>query len=191
VVAWGEYSGELRDTIHLLKFHSVVSAAEVLAQRMADALAPFIPELQQPVLITAVPLFAAKQRSRGFNQSRLLAGELARRLRLRGIRVEENYALLSRSRATRSQSELNIRQRRANLRGVFASGPKIDAARGRHVLLVDDIVTTGTTARLCAKVLRRKGAEKIWVAAAARSMKNDAVAVARFTGPDEFRGVIQ
>ncbi len=173
VIAYGEYSGELRELIHLLKYAGVYPAAKVLARWMADALAPFRNAMQQPLVLTAVPLFQTKQRERGFNQSRLLAAELARELRQRGWHLREDYSLLHRSRATRSQSELNVRQRRANLRGVFASGPNIETARGATVLLVDDIVTTATTARQCSAVLKRKGVGAVWVAAAARSQRDD------------------
>ncbi len=176
VIAFGEYTGELRELVHLLKFRGVFPAASLLARHMAKALEPYRDVIAQPVLITAVPLFAAKLKSRGFNQSCLLASELARVLRMQGWNVREDYDLLSRSRATRSQSELNLRQRRANLRGVFTSGPNIESVRGQHVLLVDDIVTTAATARHCAKVLSKKGAKKIWVAAAARSQKNETAA---------------
>ena len=142
---------------------------------MAEALAPLREELPTPLLLTAVPLFGAREKQRGFNQSRLLAMELARILRRNGWSVREDYLLLSRSRATKSQSELNIRQRRANLRGVFALGEHAEAVRGANILLVDDIVTTGTTARQCANVLKRNKAAGVWVVAAARSQRQDTV----------------
>lgn len=173
MIAFGEYSGELRELIHLLKYGATYPAAAFLAGKMAEALGPFHSMIPQPLLITAVPLHGNKQRSRGFNQSRLIATGLARILRGRKWQVKENYLLLSRKRATKSQSELNLRQRRANLRGVFAPGANIAAANDAHVLLVDDIVTTAATARQCAKVLVKNGAASVWVAAAARSQRED------------------
>ena len=176
VVAVGEYSGSLRELIHLLKYSGISPAAKVLASRMANSLAPCREQISQPVLLTAVPLFAGKQRERGFNQSRLLAAELGRLLRQQGWEVREDYSLVRRSRATRSQSELNLTQRRANLRGVFAPGANLEVVRGKTVLLIDDIVTTAATARHCSAVLKRKGAASVWIVAAARSQRLDTAA---------------
>jgi len=80
------------------------------------------------------------------------------------------YDVLMRHRDTRTQFELNPRSRRRNLEGAFA----VDAAKlmpGCEVLLIDDIYTTGATARECSRVLRRAGAGKVWVATLARAQK--------------------
>jgi predicted amidophosphoribosyltransferase len=76
--------------------------------------------------------------------------------------------LLLRVRDTASQHSLTPRQRRANLRGAFAVTKDADLL-GREVLLLDDIYTTGATARECARVLRRAGASKVWVATVTRA----------------------
>jgi ComF family protein len=178
VLAYGEYSGELRELIHLLKFSGIYPIASLLAGWMAQTLLAHADELPrpllpQPLLITAVPLFSRKQSDRGFNQARLLAIELSKNLRCAGWNVRENYQVLHRKRATRSQSELNLRQRRANMRGVFGPGASIEQAQDANILLVDDIVTTGATARQCASVLKRSGAAQVWVVTAARSQRED------------------
>jgi ComF family protein len=171
VVASGEYDGILRQMIHLLKFERVASVAPLLAGRIADALDGARSQMPTPLLVTAVPLFSRKQSERGFNQSRLVAQELVTALRRRGWDVRAEYSLLRRTRATRSQSELNLSQRRANLRGVFSVGTGAEVIRGANILLVDDIVTTTTTARQCSAVLAKAGAAQVWVATAARSQK--------------------
>jgi ComF family protein len=171
VVAAGEYDGMLRQLIHLLKFERVGSVAPLLASRLADALETARTQMPSPLLVTAVPLFSRKQSERGFNQSRLVAQELVKTLRRRGWDVRADYLLLRRTRATRSQSELNLSQRRANLRGVFSVGAGGEMIRAANILLVDDIVTTTTTARQCSAVLAKAGAEQVWVATAARSQK--------------------
>jgi ComF family protein len=175
VIASGEYDGMLRQLIHLLKFDRVTRVAPLLAERIADALESVRTEMDSqlfaPLLVTGVPLFSRKQSERGFNQSRLLAQELVKVLRRRGWNVRAELSLLRRTRATRSQSELNLTQRRANLRGVFSVGDGAAEIRDANILLVDDIVTTTATVRQCSAVLVKAGAAKVWVATAARSQK--------------------
>ena len=169
VIAYGEYRDELRELIHLLKYERMASVAGLLGEKLAGAIAEREKELTRPMLVTAVPLFGQKRRERGANQAEQIARVVTRRLRGRGWSLDEDYKLLERRRATRSQSELNHQQRRANLRGVFALSQGSTGIEGRNVLLVDDIVTTSTTARECAKVLRKAGAAEVWVAVAGRA----------------------
>jgi predicted amidophosphoribosyltransferase len=78
--------------------------------------------------------------------------------------------VLVRSRETRSQVGLTRHQRRENLRGAFAVTDSEQVSK-RNILLVDDVFTTGTTASECARVLRRAGANRVWVATVARTLK--------------------
>jgi ComF family protein len=169
--AYGSYEGGLRELIHLLKYDGVRPAANVLGRMLAEATAPLRPLFaDQPVLIVPVPLFPLKRRQRGFNQAELIARTVVK-LDPSG-RFELN-PVLRRTRETQSQIGLSRHQRRENLRGAFAvTAP--DAIRGREVLLVDDVFTTGTTASECAMVLRRAGAAKVYVATVARTLKLEA-----------------
>ncbi len=169
VIAYGEYRDELRELIHLLKYERMASVAALLGERLAGAIAAREEELPRPMLVTAVPLFKRKQRERGANQAEQIARVVTKRLRRMGWELGEDYGLLQRRRATRSQTELNHKQRRANLRGVFALSHGNSAIEGKNVLLVDDIVTTTTTGRECAKVLRKAGAATVWIAAVGRT----------------------
>ena len=115
-----------------------------------------------------MPLYRAKTRTRGFNQAELLAASALRHLRRSHPHLRLAPGLLTRVKATESQFGLNPRQRRDNLRGAFAV-PDPALVQGRDILLVDDIYTTGATARACAAVLRRAGASHIFIATLSRA----------------------
>jgi ComF family protein len=167
-VAYGSYDGGLRDLIHLLKYHAVRPAADVLGRMLADLWSQ-IPLKEDEILVIPVPLFKAKRHQRGFNQSELIA-----RAALKLAHMPENLHLapgiLVRTRDTHSQIGLTNHQRRENLRGAFAVACA-EQVTGREVLLVDDVYTTGTTASECARVLRRAGATRVWVTTIARTVK--------------------
>jgi len=172
-VAYGSYSGGLRDLIHLLKYEQVRPAAGVLGRMLAEAIAILEPSFGAgTVLVTPVPLYAAKLRQRGFNQSELIA-KAALKLNSAGGKLALQDHVLERSRDTQSQIGLTRHQRRENLRGAF-SVLKPEQVAGREFFLVDDVFTTGTTVSECARVLRRAGASKVWVATVARTLKADA-----------------
>ncbi|MGA7859893.1 MAG: ComF family protein [Terracidiphilus sp.] len=162
----------MRDAIHALKYDALRPAARKLGGLLAEAIAQLVAEAPLEMLVVPVPLHQAKHADRGFNQARLLAvGALQS---LRGTHPEWKLTLapstLIRLRPTESQAGLTPRQRRLNVRGAFVvSGP--DAVTGKHVLVVDDILTTGATARAVALALKRAGAESIWVATLARARR--------------------
>ena len=111
------------------------------------------------MLVIPVPMHPAKQRQRGFNHAELLARAAMVEMRRRHPQWELHLetSLLKRVRVTVSQAGLTTHQRRQNLRGAFFA-PHPDRLAGRDVLLIDDIYTTGATARACSRVLRNAGA---------------------------------
>jgi ComF family protein len=148
-----------------LKFGRSLAAGRVLSELWTEASAAFCPPL--PALFVPVPLHRSRLRERGYNQALELIRPLAR---ARGIPVAES--LLSRTRATPAQANLDAVTRRQNLRGAFefhASALGGTAPGGAHVALVDDVMTTGATLRECARVLRRAGIGRIDVWALARA----------------------
>lgn len=168
--AYGSFEGGLRELIHMLKYQQVRPAANVLGRMLAEVMAVLEPNWSDAkVLVIPVPLYVAKLRQRGFNQSELIA-----KAALKGVGSRSRYTLctdlLVRIRETQSQIGLSSHQRRENMRGAFRVGDR-EKMSGREVLLVDDVFTTGTTASECARVLRRAGAERVWVATVARTLK--------------------
>jgi ComF family protein len=170
-VSYGAYAGPLRDLVHLLKYHQVKSAAGFLGRLLMEPLASM--DLPETLLMIPVPLWNRKRRTRGFNQAEEIARELLRnfhRSRRGAASIQLDTTSLVRGRETASQTGLTRHQRRANVRGAFAV-LQPQTVQGRTVLLVDDVMTTGTTAAECARVLLRAGAKDVFVATAARATK--------------------
>jgi len=174
--AYGSYDSGLRELIHLFKYNGVRPAANVLGRMLAEAISDLEPCFAEAGLFDAgsiavipVPLYKAKRRQRGFNQSELIARAALKFYPARQ-RLQLVPDLLRRTRDTHSQIGLTSHQRRANLRGAFAVA-RAGEVTGREVVLVDDVYTTGTTATECARVLRRAGARQVWVATVARTLK--------------------
>jgi ComF family protein len=154
-VPYGEIASKL---VLQLKYGRKVAMARTLAGYMARSLG----ELTPGALLVPVPLHRRRLWSRGFNQSALIARSLARRSG-QPIDVE----LLQRLRNTPPLKGMNRTQRQSTVDGAFAlRAGKI--VRGRAIVLVDDVITTGSTARACAKVLRKHGATSVELLAWAR-----------------------
>jgi len=154
----GAYEGVLRELVHLFKYGRVRSLARPLGERLASA----IPLEERFEVIVPVPLHWRRRLARGFNQARLLARAVARRY------AAPVASLLRRRRWTDSQAGLSHAQRRANVSGAFAVR-RPEQVRGRRVLLVDDVMTTGATASACATALKRAGAHYVAVLTLARA----------------------
>lgn len=165
-VAFGAYDGALRDLIHLFKYNGIKPAGAVLARLLGQAIIQL--SLPDEFVLIPVPLWSGKRQARGFNQAEAIARAFLSDRASGGIQLDT--ATLIRARETASQTGLTRRQRRANVRGAFAvTAP--ERIRGRSVLLIDDVMTTGTTVNECARVLRRAGAKEIFVATVARATK--------------------
>jgi len=170
--SYGSYEGGLRDLIHLLKYQRVRPAANVLGRMLAEVIAGLEPSFRDAeLLLVPVPLHPMKLRQRGFHQAEAIA-KVAVKLSSSRDHCRLVPDGLERIRETQSQIGLTRHQRRGNLRGAFrVQDPgKIS---GREILLVDDVFTTGTTVSECARVLRRAGAARVWVATVARTLKSD------------------
>ncbi len=157
----GLYRDALRKAVHGFKYNGRTEMSRPLAAFMSENLEPpFYPA--EADLILPVPLHRRRVRQRGFNQSLLLAGRLF--AFQRGL---IRHDLLLRSRWTEPQVSLKGRERLENVRRAFALADP-GALRGRRVLIVDDVYTTGATANECARVLKQAGASQVLVLTLAR-----------------------
>lgn len=145
------YEGTAAELIKKLKFGNKKYIAAELAKMMTDT---FIEEGMVADVVTFVPMTDKEIKERGYNQSRLLAEEIAKRLNLpisdKLLKIKE----------TDRQKKLTAKERRDNLKGVFAVADKSDFYRKR-ILLIDDVITTGATVNECAAVLKKSGAVKV------------------------------
>jgi ComF family protein len=173
-VAYGGYHGELRALVHLLKYEGMQPVARRLGILLAASLEGVLSSADVPLqmVVIPVPMHPVKQRQRGFNHAELLARAAMSEMRRRHPRLEFRLeaSLLKRVRATVSQAGLTSHQRRQNLRGAFFA-PHPGRLTGLHVLLMDDIYTTGATARACSRVLMNAGAASVRVATVARAQR--------------------
>jgi ComF family protein len=151
-----------------LKFGRSLAAGRVLSELWLEAMAEALPT--RPDLLVPVPLHPSRLRERGYNQALELTRPLAR-----ALRIPLADTLLSRTKATAAQANLDAKARRKNLRGAFAfDGAALNGTRPAklHVALIDDVMTTGTTLRECARVLKRAGVARVDIWALARAPKS-------------------
>jgi ComF family protein len=151
----------IMDAIHKFKYGRNITVGAALASCMADFSFPDFNYSKYSLLIP-VPLHIKRLRERGFNQSLLLARKLGKKHRL-----PVNFSLLKRHKFTLTQTGLNKTEREKNIKGAFAVAD-IQKIRGKNIILIDDVYTTGATINECAKVLLKAGAEQVAVLTLAR-----------------------
>lgn len=153
----GSYRGSLKAAVLRMKNASGEGIAEILGRRWAVTHSPGEPAVDA---IVPVPLHWWKQWRRGYNQSAAIALGIAGSC---GVPIRPRW--LRCTRRTAPQKTLQVTARRLNVLGAFRASPSVS---GRHVLLVDDVMTTGATAEEASRALRRAGAARVTVAVLAR-----------------------
>lgn len=163
----------MKEAVHAFKYGRLYAAGVELGRMLAEAIGRLAEDASRQMLVVPVPLHRSKQAQRGFNQARSLARHALACLAKShpAWRLTLADRSLMRLRATRSQAGLSPRERRLNVRGAFAVSDS-GAVAGRHILLVDDILTTGATARAAAQALLKAGAATVWVATLARAQRS-------------------
>lgn len=159
------YLPPLQDAICLFKYRGKVSLARPLGQLMIKSL----PASLDADLVIPVPLHPTRLREREFNQSLLLADQVAKH-----VGRPLSFTNLVRTAPSEPQSTLSRKERMKNLRQAFAVR-KPELVAQKRILLIDDVFTTGTTVNECAKVLRTAGAEAVFVLTLARTIESSVV----------------
>jgi competence protein ComFC len=155
------YRGPIREAMREFKYGDAIG----VARDFTDLLEAVVSGHYRNVAfdeVMAVPLHVVRERERSYNQSRLLAEQLAR-----SLGIPHRQSGLKRTRWTGTQTHLTAQKRRRNVKGAFqvVCPEWID---GRRILLVDDVMTTGATVNECARCLRASGAAGVWVVTVAR-----------------------
>jgi ComF family protein len=172
VFTWGDYEGNLRRSIRQLKYHRAKAIGTWLGQQMAESWIehnsyshPQPQSQSQPsqFMVVPIPMFAAKEKLRGYNQAAVIAQQFARS-------TGYLYApkLLRRDRETQAQYGVNARSRDANLASAFTVGQTSRLPANHRILIVDDIYTTGATVRSALATLKQHNLPTWGVAVAAR-----------------------
>ena len=165
-VAYGAYDGALRELVHLFKYQGIKPAGKLLGRLLNQTVEQM--SLPERLVMVPVPLWPGRRNTRGFNQAEAIARSFLSSNASRNIQLDTS--ILVRTRETASQTGLTRHQRRANVRGAFAVA-RPERVKDLSILIVDDVMTTGTTAGECARVLRRAGAKEVFVATVARATR--------------------
>lgn len=159
-----QYAGTAGEVVRRGKFQRDMGSLSWLARAMAGCLADWARAEGRRAVVVSVPLHPSKRRQRGVDQAAVLAGLVARRLGL-----VHGAGVLARCRETLAQGDVRVTSREKNVAGAFRVRRPL-LVGGKTVVLVDDVTTSGSTARECARVLSAAGAREIVLltAAAAR-----------------------
>jgi ComF family protein len=157
------YEGSLLEAIHHLKYHAKTCLAGSLGSLLGRFAQNWLGNESTSFLIIPVPLHRKKLRERGYNQSLLLARHTAKKLG-----TDLDCLSLRRSKNTAPQTGLGKKLRRKNVRNAFKL-ENVTTIKGRNILLVDDVSTTGNTLNACSKTLIKGGANKIYCITLARA----------------------
>ncbi len=158
--SWAIYEGALREALQRMKYQRDIGLGEVFAQPLIELISDNHWYID---IVVPVPLSIARYKERGYNQSSLIALPIALHY---GFPYRPNA--LKRIRETASQVGLNLIERRKNVDRAFVASPKI--VKGRSVLLIDDIATSGSTMESCANALRESGAREVFGLTVARAV---------------------
>jgi len=153
------FTGPIREALHHLKYKRDIGLGEALSKHLTE----LYNEVKWDVnIVTPVPLSKQRMKERGYNQASMLGRPLA-------YAIGKPYrSVLDKQRDTRSQVGLSAVERKENVAGAFIASP--DQVKGKIILVIDDVTTTGSTIDACAQALRLAGASAVYGLTLARAM---------------------
>jgi ComF family protein len=160
-ISWAEYGGALREAIHALKYKSNIGLGDYFSRFLIDLL---LEKRWDFDLVVPVPLSKSRMKERSYNQAALISRPVARY-----FRVDHATNALTRIKETGSQVTRSRIDRDSYLEDAFSGNPA--KLKGRNVLLVDDIITTGSTINHCARALLEAGATQVKAISVAKTLK--------------------
>lgn len=158
--SWAVFDSPIQNGLHTMKYRRNIGFGESIAMQMAD----YVRSLHWPVdVLIPVPLGKKRLKERGYNQVALVARPLAYQL---GWPYQPDA--LQKTRETRSQVGLSVYQRSENVQNAYQADSKI--VKGKSVLIMDDVATTGSTISACTAALQAAGAKEVYVLTIARAL---------------------
>ena len=164
VFAWGRYQGVLKQLLALLKYRDQAELGVWLGCQLGQQWQASCPQSSLRPLVVPIPLHSERLRQRGYNQAALIAKGFCR---VTGLPLAEHG--LIRVKATNTMHCLGLNERQANLVGAFRLGKELSPGQ-RPILLIDDIYTTGTTAKIAADLLTQAGYSVLGIAIVAQAV---------------------
>lgn len=158
------YAYPLDRLLHQFKYHQQLPWGALLAQAWLSRL-PVLPASQQPPVLVAMPMHLNRIKQRGFNHALELARHLQKQWQI-PLRIDSCERLID----TPAQAAMDMKTRTRNLRGAFATSQRW---QGQHVMIVDDVMTTGASMHALAKVFKQAGAAQVTALVLARTLKQD------------------
>jgi competence protein ComFC len=163
VSSWGKYEGALREAIHSLKYKNNLGLGDFFGNQMIQLLKELDWDFN---MVVPVPISKERLKERSYNQSALISRPIARY-----FKCEHSSNALTRTKDTGSQIQRSRIDRNLALEGAFCANPA--KLKGRNVLLVDDIITTGATVNHCAAALLQAGAKEVYAISIAKTFPHD------------------
>jgi ComF family protein len=164
LLSWAlfEKEGRFQEVIHLLKYQGIQSVGVRFGQEIGRLIADNA-VFSEAEYVIPVPLHKVKKRERGYNQSELICAGISG-----ATGITSHPAMMIRKKYTQTQTKLDVAQRKENVADAFIVNPKfVHDIRGKTFILVDDLITTGSTINACAKVLKENGAVNVYAASVA------------------------
>ncbi len=157
-----EKEGKFQDAIHLLKYQGIKSVGVRFGQEIGKLIADDS-VFSKVDYVIPVPLHKVKKRERGYNQTELICVGISG-----ATGIVSHPSLIIRKKYTQTQTKLDLSQRKENVNDAFIVNPKfINEIKGKTFVIVDDVITTGSTINACAKVLKENGAVNVYAASVA------------------------